>query len=131
MIISISLLKNIQLLQHKPITLSTIETTREVYMKPVTQNEYSLPDDVIILSTSDLQGNITSFNQGFVDASGYSKEEVMGKPHSMLRHPDMPAEAFKDLWNTISDGRPWFGIVKNKRKKWRLLLGTSKRSPYI
>jgi PAS domain-containing protein len=106
MIISISLLKNIQLLQHKPITLSTIETTREVYMKPVTQNEYSLPDDVIILSTSDLQGNITSFNQGFVDASGYSKEEVMGKPHSMLRHPDMPAEAFKDLWNTISDGRP-------------------------
>ncbi len=115
MIISISLL-NIQLLQHKPITLSTIQTTREVYMKPVTQNEYSLPDDVIILSTSDLQGNITSFNQGFVDASGYSKEEVMGKPHSMLRHPDMPAEAFKDLWNTISDGRPWFGIVKNKRK---------------
>ena len=63
-----------------------------------------------------MQGNVVSFNKGFLEASGYAEHEIMGKPHSMLRHPDMPKEAFKDLWDTISDGRPWFGLVKNKRK---------------
>lgn len=82
----------------------------------VTQQEYRLPEDLVILSTSDLQGNIVDFNGGFRDASGYSSAELKGKPHSILRHPDMPKTAFQDLWNTVSDGRPWFGIVKNRRK---------------
>ena len=79
-------------------------------------HEYHLPSHAVILSTSDLTGNITSFNKAFLEASGYSEAEIKGKPHSILRHPDMPKEAFKDLWDTISDGRPWFGLVKNKRK---------------
>jgi methyl-accepting chemotaxis protein len=79
-------------------------------------NEYVLPTDTVILSTSDLQGNIFSYNKAFLEASGYTEAEIKGKPHSILRHSDMPKEAFKDLWDTINDGRPWFGLVKNKRK---------------
>ncbi|MBD3766658.1 MAG: PAS domain-containing protein [Gammaproteobacteria bacterium] len=78
--------------------------------------EYMLPADLVILSTSDLQGSIKSYNAGFKDASGYSDEELLGKPHSILRHPDMPKEAFQDFWHTIQAGRPWYGIVKNMRK---------------
>ncbi|UCG19149.1 MAG: PAS domain-containing protein [Thiotrichales bacterium] len=85
-------------------------------MANVTNKEYLLPDNTVILSTADLQGNIVTYNQGFKDASGYSDEELQGKPHNILRHPDMPKEAFKDFWDTIQAGRPWVGMVKNKRK---------------
>ena len=78
--------------------------------------EYILPDDIVILSRSDLQGNIVDYNEGFRDASGYSDEELKGKPHRLLRHPDMPKEAFKDFWTTIQAGQAWYGLVKNKRK---------------
>jgi methyl-accepting chemotaxis protein len=78
--------------------------------------EYILPQDLVILSTSDLQGNIVDYNEGFRQASGYRDDELKGKPHNLLRHPDMPKEAFQDFWHTLSQGRPWFGIVKNKRK---------------
>lgn len=81
--------------------------------------EYLLPPDTVILSTSDLRGDIISCNKGFIEASGYTEAEVMGKPHSILRHPDMPKEAFKDLWDTVEAGRPWFGLVKNLRKDGR------------
>ncbi len=79
-------------------------------------NEYFLPADLVILSTADLQGNIVDFNAGFQEASGYTEAELQGKPHNMLRHPDMPKQAFEDFWRTIKAGYPWFGIVKNKRK---------------
>lgn len=82
----------------------------------VTQKEYRLPPDLVILSTSDLQGNIVDYNAGFRDASGYTDAELAGKSHHLLRHPDMPKAAFKDFWNTIQAGHPWSGIVKNKRK---------------
>lgn len=78
--------------------------------------EYLLPSDAVILSTADLQGNIVTFNNTFLEASGYTEAEIAGKPHSILRHPDMPKEAFQDFWQTIQAGRPWFGLVKNKRK---------------
>ncbi len=78
--------------------------------------EYLLPADTVILSTANLQGDIVSCNKGFIEASGYTEAEIIGKPHSVLRHPDMPKQAFKDLWDTIQEGRPWFGLVKNKRK---------------
>jgi PAS domain S-box-containing protein len=78
--------------------------------------EYHLPEDSALLSTSDLQGNILTYNQTFLTVSGYEAEEIQGKPHTILRHPDMPKAAFKDLWRTISHGRPWFGVIKNKRK---------------
>ena len=79
-------------------------------------NEYQLPDDLVILSTSDLQGNIVEYNDGFREASGYTDAELKGKPHNILRHSDMPKEAFKDFWNTIQNGDPWQGMVKNQRK---------------
>ena len=81
-----------------------------------TSKEFVLPQGTVILSTSDLEGNILHYNAGFRDASGYTDAELKGKPHSMLRHPDMPKEAFQDLWDTLKAGRAWFGIVKNRRK---------------
>jgi PAS domain S-box-containing protein len=82
----------------------------------LTQQEFSLPSDLVILSTSDLNGNIIDYNAGFRDASGYSDDELKGKNHNILRHPDVPKEVFQDYWKTIKTGRPWCGIVKNKRK---------------
>jgi aerotaxis receptor len=82
---------------------------------PVTQKEYRFADGQLIVSTTDAQGRITHCNQAFVEASGYTYEKLIGQPHNMIRHPDMPAEAFKDLWSTVGRGRPWTGIVKNRR----------------
>jgi aerotaxis receptor len=83
---------------------------------PVTQNEYVLSDGEILVSTTDLTGRITHCNQGFVNASGFDYQELLGQEHSIVRHPDVPPEAFKDMWSTIGHGRPWTGIVKNRRK---------------
>lgn len=91
--------------------------------------EYLLSADTVILSTANLQGDIVSCNKGFIEASGYTEKEILGKPHSVLRHPDMPKEAFKDLWDTIQDGRPWFGLVKNMRKDGRHYWVAANASP--
>lgn len=82
---------------------------------PVTQREYVFPDDQLLVSTTDAQGRITHCNTAFAQVSGYTYDELMGQPHNLIRHPDMPPEAFKDLWATIGRGRPWSGIVKNRR----------------
>ena len=78
--------------------------------------EFFLTPNSVILSTSDLQGNILNYNLAFRDASGYTDTELQNKSHNILRHSDMPKEAFQDFWKTIQIGLPWFGIVKNKRK---------------
>lgn len=83
---------------------------------PITQVEYDLPDGVTLVSTTDLTGRITHCNQAFVIASGFDYSELLGQPHDIVRHPDVPPEAFKDLWATIGRGRPWTGVVKNRRK---------------
>ncbi len=83
---------------------------------PVTGTERMLRDDTTIISTTDLKGIITSVNQHFIDISGYSKEELIGKSHNIVRHPDMPPAAFADLWSTLKAGNPWMGIVKNRCK---------------
>ena len=83
---------------------------------PVTDTEINLSDTETIVSTTDLQGNITYANPYFIDISGYSAEELMGAPQNILRHPDMPAEAFADFWSTIRSGRSWSGMVKNRCK---------------
>ncbi|WP_317205878.1 methyl-accepting chemotaxis protein, partial [Janthinobacterium sp.] len=83
---------------------------------PVTQNEYVLNEGMTIVSTTDLQGNINYANQYFVEVSGYAEQELLGAPQNILRHPDMPAEAFADLWATIKLGMPWTGMVKNRCK---------------
>jgi aerotaxis receptor len=81
---------------------------------PVTQVENTYSPSQTLVSTTDLKGRITYCNQAFVDVSGYARENLIGKAHSMIRHPDMPEEAFRDLWATIQRGKPWTGIVKNR-----------------
>ncbi len=83
---------------------------------PVTNNEYIIKDNRLLLSTTDTKGRITHVNQAFIEASGYTEEELLGKAHNIIRHPDMPPEAFADLWNTLKKGQPWTGLVKNRRK---------------
>ncbi len=83
---------------------------------PVTGNEYLLKDGIQIVSATDTKGIITFCNPDFIEASGFSESELMGAPHNLLRHPDMPAVAFKDLWDTLEAGHPWSGLVKNRRK---------------
>ncbi|HYQ39804.1 MAG TPA: methyl-accepting chemotaxis protein, partial [Pseudomonas sp.] len=78
--------------------------------------EYKIREDHNLLSRTDLQGNITYAAQAFVEVSGYSRAELLGAPHSIVRHPDMPKEAFANLWQTISQGEVWVGLVKNRRK---------------
>lgn len=83
---------------------------------PVTQREYSFSPDVTLVSVTDPKGRITYCNEAFAQVSGYSADELLGQPHNLVRHPDMPAEAFRDMWATIESGRPWTGVVKNRRK---------------
>lgn len=83
---------------------------------PVTNVEYQLSDSETIVSTTDLQGNITYANPYFIQVSGFSEDELIGAPQNILRHPDMPVEAFADLWSTIKSGMPWTGVVKNRCK---------------
>jgi PAS domain S-box-containing protein len=83
---------------------------------PITQREYALPDGMTIVSRTDLKGRITYVNPDFLTASGFDEEELIGQPHNLVRHPDMPEQAFADLWTTLQAGRPWTGLVKNRRK---------------
>ncbi len=84
---------------------------------PVTGKEYALPADChSLVSVTDLKGRITYCNQAFVTVSGFTMAELLGQPHNLVRHPDMPPEAFRDLWDTVSQGQPWTGLVKNRRK---------------
>lgn len=88
-------------------------------MARVVDQEVPYPDGRLIFSRTNLDGVITDCNQSFVDMSGYSEEELVGQPHCILRHPDMPAAAFADLWQTIERGLKWHGYVKNLRKDGR------------
>ncbi|MEC9482963.1 MAG: PAS domain-containing protein, partial [Halomonas sp.] len=84
--------------------------------QPITQREYALPDDVYLISRTDIKGRITYANPAFIEVSGFSHEELIGAPHSLVRHPDMPEAAFENLWQTIQAGKAWEGLVKNRRK---------------
>ena len=70
----------------------------------------------VIVSETDLKGIITYANRKFCEISGYDKDELVGQPHNMIRHPDMPKEAFQKMWETIQGGQIWHGFVKNLRK---------------
>lgn len=83
---------------------------------PVTDEEQMLIDGQPIVTKTDKKGLITYANQAFVDISGFAEAELIGSPHNMVRHPDMPEAAFQDLWETIKKGKPWIGIVKNRTK---------------
>ena len=83
---------------------------------PVTQKNYDFPGDELLVSSTNTKGEITHCNPAFVRVSGYVYEELIGQPHNLIRHPDMPAAAFKDMWRTIAHGYPWTALVKNRRK---------------
>ncbi len=83
---------------------------------PVTQIEKPFPEKFRLVSKTDLKGITTYANDAFVEMSGFSREELIGKNHNIVRHPDMPPQAFKWLWDTLKEGKPWRGIVKNRCK---------------
>ena len=84
--------------------------------QPITQREFVFDDRATLMSTTDLNSHITYANDAFIEVSGFSPEEVNGQPHNMVRHPDMPPEAFADMWSTLKQGEPWTALVKNRRK---------------
>ena len=83
---------------------------------PITENQVHLLESKTVVSVTDLKGNITYANPYFVEISGFAENELIGFPQNIVRHPDMPKEAFADMWATIKSGAPWRGIVKNRCK---------------
>lgn len=86
---------------------------------PVIDEQVSFKAEQQLISTTDLKGIITSANDDFVEVSGYSRDELIGKNHNIIRHPDMPCAAFKQVWDTIQAGHSWKGMVKNRCKDGR------------
>ena len=82
----------------------------------VSQKEVPFPAGTVLVSKTDTKGIVTYANDAFVAISGYSREELIGKSHNIVRHPDMPPQAFKWLWDTLKSERPWRGMVKNRCK---------------
>ncbi|MDR0672724.1 MAG: methyl-accepting chemotaxis protein [Zoogloeaceae bacterium] len=83
---------------------------------PVSQVETLLPEGEFIYSRTDARGVIVELNDAFARISAFSREEMLGQPHNLVRHPDMPPEAFQDMWRDLKEGLPWRGVVKNRRK---------------
>jgi len=84
--------------------------------QPVSQTEHKMKSDDILVSRTDLKGHILYANKAFCDIAGFTLDELKGKPHNIVRHPDMPAAAFQDLWDTLQAKKPWTGFVKNRCK---------------
>ena len=83
---------------------------------PVSQQEYLFPNNETLLSTTDTSSHISYANAAFIRTSGFDTDELMGQPHNLVRHPDMPAEAFADMWRSLQQGQSWTALVKNRRK---------------
>ena len=84
--------------------------------EPVTNTAYQMSANQTLVSVTDLKGRITYCNPDFIEVSGFNREELLGQAHNIVRHPDMPEEAFRDMWSTIQSKLPWTGLVKNRRK---------------
>ena len=87
-----------------------METTFNMFI------ETEVPENKLIISRTDFSGVITYINETFADISGYTVDELVGKPHNIIRHPDMPRSTFATLWETLKRGETWEGYVKNLRK---------------
>ncbi|MCG9676985.1 PAS domain-containing methyl-accepting chemotaxis protein [Vibrio sp. Isolate24] len=84
--------------------------------EPVTQKEVTYPPEYNLLSVTKTSSHISYASKEFCDVAGYSLDELVGQPHNIVRHPDMPPEAFKDMWEFLKSGKSWMGIVKNRCK---------------
>ncbi|MGO3132552.1 MAG: methyl-accepting chemotaxis protein [Alcaligenes sp.] len=98
---------------------------------PITGIETELLDEQYLISKTDLAGRIIYANPAFVEVSGFSREELIGEPHNIVRHPDMPSAVFADLWHTLKQGRSWVGVVKNRRKDGGFYWVLAHASPII
>ncbi|WP_417512753.1 methyl-accepting chemotaxis protein [Marinobacter sp.] len=83
---------------------------------PVTDTEHIFSESQKLISSTDLKGKIRHCNQAFVDVSGFTRDELIGQPHNIVRHPDMPPSAYENMWTYLKAGTPWMGMVKNRRK---------------
>src|SRR5690606_22773808 len=83
---------------------------------PVTNTERTFSPQQKLISNTDLNGNIRYCNDAFIQISGFSKDELIGQPHNIVRHPDMPPLAYKIMWEHLKAGKPWMGLVKNRSK---------------
>lgn len=83
---------------------------------PITDNEVTFDSNAAITSTTDLKGALTYINRDFLDISGFTTDELIGKNHNVVRHPEMPSGTFEDLWSTVKTGKAWMGLVKNRCK---------------
>ncbi|MDY7219664.1 methyl-accepting chemotaxis protein [Denitrificimonas sp. JX-1] len=99
--------------------------------QPVTNREYELNEEDLLVSRTDLKGDITYVNPSFVKVSGFAREELVGEHHNVVRHPDMPREAFANLWSTVQSGKTWRGLVKNRRKNGDYYWVNASVSPII
>ena len=97
--------------------------------QPVNDHEYVLTETQSPFSRTDLNGTITFVNADFIEASGFSEEELIGQPHNIVRHPSMPSAAYADMWSYLKAGRSWTGIVKNRRKDGSYYWVMSNTSP--
>ncbi|MBD3727687.1 MAG: PAS domain-containing protein, partial [Moraxella osloensis] len=84
--------------------------------QPITQEEFEVPQELVLVSKTDLKGNIIECNDAFEAASGYTRSELIGQPHNLIRHPDVPEAVFADMWASLKQGIPWTQLVKNRRK---------------
>ncbi len=98
---------------------------------PNIDHEFDYPEQQTLVSITDLKGRIVYCNPAFVEVSGYRQDELLGQPHNLIRHPDMPEAAFADLWATIAAGKPWSAPVKNRRKDGRYYWVLANVTPII
>ena len=101
------------------ITTDILPYAKAVNRRYIIDEEVEFPDGQLITSRTDLNGIITHANKAFVLMSAWEKDELIGRPHNILRHPDMPKAAFADLWRQVKNGERWHGYVKNLRKDGR------------
>ncbi|MFA9218127.1 MAG: PAS domain-containing protein, partial [Sphingomonadaceae bacterium] len=117
-----------------PAIASVLTAAQENSMRQnssVTIREYVLKDEETIVSKTDLQGNITYVNETFIRVSGFTEAELLGAPQNIVRHPDMPREAFADFWHTLKQGRAWTGMVKNRCKNGDYYWVVANAAPYL
>ena len=95
---------------------------------PVTGRDVSISDTANILSTTDLNGDITYVNPDFIKISGFDEDELLGQHHNIVRHPDMPREAFADLWSSVRGGNSWMGMVRTAART-AITTGSARSSP--
>lgn len=115
MVIAINVLAGLAIATYTNQHVVKLETKRIAYLRNLEQYK-SVIDGICLVSKADLQGRITYANQGFCDVSGYTQDELLGKPHNIIRHPSVPKTVFTNMWQLIQEGKAWRGINKNKTK---------------